>query len=151
MCKKWLEIAEWNLISRESNLRAITKTRFRVARLNHSATSAHSDSQFNQLSSRNLLDKGADMDQQTDASGNIFKIGLVLRPRVILAYYTHSRKHRQSLTLYNAFLCLAAQKSMEREKMTYRFLVSCTESSTSGLLSQLQQRRSTPLEGFSTQ
>ena len=42
---------------------------------------------------------------------HIFKIGPVLRPRVILAYHTHSPKSRRSLTLYNAFLHLRCKKA----------------------------------------
>ena len=117
------------MISRESNLRAITKTRFRVTRLNHSATSAHTDLQFNQIGSRNLLDKGADMDQQTDARGRaetFSKSGRFLSPRVILAYHTHSRKYRPSLTFYNAFLA-CGQKSMEREKISYEVQKTLTQ------------------------
>ena len=47
---------------------------------------------------------------------HIFKIGPVLRPRVILAYHTHSRKYRRSLTLYNDFLHLRCKKSWNGKK-----------------------------------
>ena len=51
---------------------------------------------------------------------HIFKIGPVLRPRVILAYHTHSPKSRRSLTLYNAFLHLRCKKSWNGKNFEFR-------------------------------